>query len=202
MSDLSTAHDKIQLRRDLRSRRRALSPFQKTQAVHQALEHMKTAKLWQMGRRWAFYLPFGAEFDCRPLVAAATARRKRVYFPLVRKGASRRMVFVDLNDITGWRQSGLGMLEPIAKRFVSARRLDVVCVPLLGFDRQGHRLGQGGGYYDTTFAFRRLTSTRPRLVGLAFACQEEAMLPTETWDVCLDRVVTENEVIVCRSDKK
>ena len=64
-------------------------------------------------------------------------------------------------------------------------------MPLLGFDAQGGRLGQGGGYYDSTFAFRRLRQhwKKPRLVGLAFACQQVQTLPHEAWDVRLDTVL-------------
>ena len=72
-------------------------------------------------------------------------------------------------------------------------------VPLLGFDRSGHRLGFGGGFYDTSFAFLR-TGERPReplLVGIAYAAQELAEFAPEAWDVRLDFIATERELIDC-----
>lgn len=194
-----SADQKILLRRELRRRRQALTPAQRAEAASAVVAHVRARRLWRLGRRWAFYLPFASELDCQPLMAAALAARRTIYLPVVRRGGQRRMVFVALDDVRGWRRSRLGMLEPRARRFVSARRLDVVCLPLLGFDAQGGRLGQGGGYYDATFAFRRSGVARPRLFGLAFACQQVAQLPVQPWDVRLDAVITEQGVISCVS---
>lgn len=71
--------------------------------------------------------------------------------------------------------------------------LALVLLPLLGFDRAGNRLGMGGGYYDRSFAFRREAPAPPRLVGVAYACQEVATLAPEAWDVPLDALATEEE---------
>ena len=75
--------------------------------------------------------------------------------------------------------------------------LDVVLVPLLGFDRRGHRLGFGGGYYDRSFAFLngRTDVGKPVLVGVAYSTQEIATLDEQPWDVRLDYVATERELI-------
>ncbi|MFN3971886.1 MAG: 5-formyltetrahydrofolate cyclo-ligase [Gemmobacter sp.] len=70
----------------------------------------------------------------------------------------------------------------------------VLIVPLLAFDRRGHRLGYGGGYYDRTLA--ALRATAPRLaIGFAFAAQEHPEVPTEPTDQPLDLIVTEAGVI-------
>lgn len=192
-----SAPSKSILRRELRARRRALSAEQQQAAALALVHQAERGRLWSLGHRWAFYIPFASEIDCRPLMAAAQARGKQVFIPRVLRVGTRRLVFVPLEHIRRWRRSRLGMLQPVGRRFVSARRLDVVCLPLLGFDRAGGRLGQGGGYYDATFAFRRLGSHKPRLLGLAFACQQEAQLPMEAWDVRLDAVLTEKEAIAC-----
>lgn len=71
---------------------------------------------------------------------------------------------------------------------------DVLLVPLLAFDREGHRLGYGGGYYDRTLA--KLRAQRQIIaVGLAFAAQEAPSVPHEPHDQRLDWVVTEREAI-------
>jgi 5-formyltetrahydrofolate cyclo-ligase len=71
---------------------------------------------------------------------------------------------------------------------------DLLLVPLLAFDRNGNRLGYGAGYYDMTIA--ALRAQKPVVaVGIAFAAQEVAEVPTTTRDVRLDVVLTEREVI-------
>ena len=74
------------------------------------------------------------------------------------------------------------LLEPEAMALVAA--------PLVGFDQTGHRLGMGGGWYDRSFAFRRLQPAPPWLVGAAFDEQQVDALAAESWDVPLDAVCT------------
>ena len=74
---------------------------------------------------------------------------------------------------------------------------DVILVPLLAFDRRGHRLGYGGGYYDRTIA--RLRAKRGAVaIGLAFSIQEVPAVPTSDRDVRLDLVLTERDIIDVR----
>jgi 5-formyltetrahydrofolate cyclo-ligase len=68
---------------------------------------------------------------------------------------------------------------------------EIVLAPLLAFDRQGHRLGYGAGFYDRTFAAIQAADVRPFRAGLAFACQEVAAVPVDATDVPLELVLTE-----------
>ena len=74
-----------------------------------------------------------------------------------------------------------------------ASSIDAVLVPMVGFDRKGHRLGYGAGYYDRFF---EKNPHIPR-IGMAYACQEVELIPTEPFDARMDYVVTEDEVIRC-----
>ena len=93
----------------------------------------------------------------------------------------------------------LGIAEPQVTEFLGSRWLDVVFLPLVGFDRSGVRLGSGGGFYDRALAFRQLRSVwrAPRLIGLAYAFQELASIGAAAHDVLMDAVVTEEGVIRC-----
>jgi 5-formyltetrahydrofolate cyclo-ligase len=75
-------------------------------------------------------------------------------------------------------------------------RLDLLLVPLVGFDADCNRLGMGGGFYDRTLAYltRRTHWRRPRLVGIAHECQRVERLETGPWDVPLDAVATERRL--------
>jgi 5-formyltetrahydrofolate cyclo-ligase len=72
----------------------------------------------------------------------------------------------------------------------AASMLDIVFTPLLGFDRKGHRLGQGGGYYDATFEFLKQKS-HPYLIGVAYECQQLDEIVCNEWDIDLHGVITE-----------
>ena len=98
-------------------------------------------------------------------------------------------------DMRLWREgdplypSGFGTMAPE----VTAPSVvpDLILIPLLGFDSRGTRLGYGGGYYDRTLA---ASSTRPRLIGFAFAVQQLDLIPHGPHDVPLDAVITEQGI--------
>ena len=77
--------------------------------------------------------------------------------------------------------------------------IDLVLVPLLGFDRRGNRLGAGAGYYDRSFAFlkEKPRPAQPLLVGIGYHFQELPQLTPQPWDVALDFVATDRELIEC-----
>jgi 5-formyltetrahydrofolate cyclo-ligase len=90
-----------------------------------------------------------------------------------------------------------GIREP--KPEAPAVEPDILIVPLLAFDRRGHRVGYGAGYYDLTIT--ALRARKPVVaVGIAFAIQEIETVPNTPRDACLDLVLTEKEVIVTNPD--
>ncbi len=76
------------------------------------------------------------------------------------------------------------------------RDLDLILMPLVGFDLQGNRLGMGGGFYDRSLAFLRyrLYWKRPRLLGLAYDFQQVDILTADPWDIPMQAVVTDQAV--------
>lgn len=81
-------------------------------------------------------------------------------------------------------------------QLLSGEDLDLVVVPLVGFDDTGQRLGMGAGWYDRTFAFRRSRPGKPWLVGAAFTVQRVERLPAESWDVPMDALCTERDTLL------
>lgn len=140
------------------------------------------------------------ELDTAPLIARALERGCRVFLPRIERRTG-RIQFLE-TSVDG-RQSAnhLGILEPVGTARVAARFLDLVLLPLVGFDAHGVRLGMGGGYYDRTFAFRNVHTTwrGPRLVGLAYAFQQLPSITAAAHDVHLDAVVTDKGVVRCRT---
>ena len=139
------------------------------------------------------------ELDTGPLIALARRRGCRIFLPRINRRTS-RIRFVE--SLAGGRETHnhLGILEPHGTSSTSARWLDLVLTPLVGFDHRGMRLGMGGGFYDRTFAFRNIHSSwrRPRLIGVAYAFQQLPSIEPAAHDVRLDAVVTEKGVVRCR----
>ncbi|MDC0524023.1 5-formyltetrahydrofolate cyclo-ligase [Porticoccaceae bacterium] len=77
--------------------------------------------------------------------------------------------------------------------------LDVLFMPLVGFDRQGNRIGMGGGYYDRALAFmKEQENPSLTLVGLAHSIQEVPQISSQSWDIPLHLIATEKELICAR----
>jgi 5-formyltetrahydrofolate cyclo-ligase len=91
----------------------------------------------------------------------------------------------------------IGLVAPPPERPIL--QPDLVVTPLLAFDRQGRRLGQGGGYYDRALAALRARK-RVFVLGLAYVGQETHGLPDEPHDQRLDAILTESEYIAVRED--
>lgn len=94
-------------------------------------------------------------------------------------------------------RGSFGIEEPIGGDPIPLFRHSVVLAPLVAFDSLGHRLGQGGGYYDRALG-AIAAENRPVVIGVAHSFQEIDKVPTESWDVPLDAVVTEDAIVEFR----
>ena len=144
------------------------------------------------------YAPRRREIDPTAIVQRVWGQGKRVYLPVVTTTSV--LEFGRWRPGEKLRAGPFGLHQPgTHARRVAPQHLDTVLVPLVAFDRRGNRLGHGAGYYDATFAHRRATRTRrPVLIGLAYAAQELPSIEPAAWDVPLDWVITEHEVIPAR----
>jgi 5-formyltetrahydrofolate cyclo-ligase len=186
------------LRAGLNARRRQMTPAERAHAALLVARNADRALHIQGHWRIALYAALPWELDAAPLIALAQSRGCRIYLPRIdRRRASRGMRFVEMQS--RWRHNRLGIAEPEGSASIGARWLDVVFLPLVGFDRHGVRLGTGGGFYDRTFAFRQLRRAWqvPRLVGLAYAFQQLEGITAAAHDVLMDAVVTETGIIRC-----
>jgi 5-formyltetrahydrofolate cyclo-ligase len=186
------------LRASLRAKRRAVAPAERHSSALLLAHNVDCWLRLRPGWRVALYAALAQELDTTPLIRLARARGCRLYLPRIdRHRLGRKMQFVEMSD--RHRSNRLGICEPEGWQIIGARWLDVVFLPLLGFDGRGVRLGTGGGYYDRAFAFRRWRTAwhTPRLIGLAYSFQQlEQIIPAEH-DVLLDAVVTEKGVVRC-----
>jgi 5-formyltetrahydrofolate cyclo-ligase len=186
------------LRAALAARRRSVPAAERARAALSVARHVDRELHLRSHWRIAVYAALPEELDAAPLIALARRRGCRIYLPRIdRRRASRAMQFAEMRGPL--RHNRLGIAEPQTGATLGARWLDVVFLPLVGFDERGLRLGTGGGYYDRAFAFRRWRSAWhvPRLVGLGYAFQQVERIAPAPHDVLLDAVVTDEGIIRC-----
>lgn len=184
----------------MRSQRLSLTPAQRAQAAKKlATQAHKFNHLWR-AQRIASYHAFAGEISPNQLEKNITHRRSdtALFLPRITNFRLSQMKFYASNASRNTRNA-LGIQEPVTiSQPFDPRHLDIVLVPLLAFNRKGARIGMGAGFYDRAFAFRNTTQgiKRPLLVGLAHAFQESESLMPEPWDVPLDAIITDQELIV------
>ena len=195
-SPLDQTHRR-KLRRELRARRRSLNPAQQRRAAlalaRQLLRHPQVRR----SKHIALYLPNDGEIDPGAFVRVARRMGKLCYLPVLHPVYKNRLWFFRFDETTVLVPNRFGIPEPqhhkTARR--SAQALDVVLLPLVGFDSAGGRLGMGGGFYDRTFSFKHgQRYASPYLIGLAHECQRVPSLPVASWDVPLNGVVSDRAI--------
>jgi 5-formyltetrahydrofolate cyclo-ligase len=130
--------------------------------------------------------------DTGPLAMDCRAQGKSLYLPVIRDDLSLQFaLWVEDQDLVTNR---FGIPEPgEGSPRIGAADLDIVFMPLVGWDPVGHRLGMGGGFYDRTLAGVQ----GPVRVGLAYDCQRSERIPPEPWDISMAFVVTETALYRC-----
>ncbi len=145
-----------------------------------------------MAQTVALYLPIGHEVDTSSLITQLHIAGKTVCLPVVKSG--HKLGFSRFQPGDSLQTGGYGILEPQVKEWIDITQIELMFLPLLGFDVHGTRLGYGGGYYDRALSVFTEGKSGPVLAGLAFSFQEVALLPLAAHDVPLHYIVTENGV--------
>jgi 5-formyltetrahydrofolate cyclo-ligase len=192
---VSVTLDKNQFRQRLRAARRLLSAEERERASHALSETIFKLAAFRASRRIAAYLPFDGEIDPAPIAERARRLNKEFFLPVLSHIRSDRLWFAPCPEHARMRANRFGIPEPVvpARARVRAQDLDLILLPLVGFDTDGNRLGMGAGFYDKSLAFLsyRRAWQKPKIVGLAYECQRVPHLPHEPWDVPLSGIATE-----------
>jgi 5-formyltetrahydrofolate cyclo-ligase len=189
-----------ELRQNLAERRRALTPAERIAAAQGLRRNLEQLPEYLTDARVAGYWATQGELPLNMVIPPLTNRGQQFLLPVVCKG--QKLKFVPWQSGEAVQPNRYGIPEPTDRReLFEPSQIHLVLVPLLGFDRRGQRLGYGGGYYDRSFAFLndQVRPTEPLLVGIAYAFQELPQLDEADWDVPLDFVATERELIDCHA---
>jgi 5-formyltetrahydrofolate cyclo-ligase len=173
-----TDGDRPAVRRRLRAARRAVAAGERPRAAAAIDDALNSLGLPRPHTRISAYRPMDGEIDPVIVLRRARALGCEIHYPVITSLRNRRMQFATDGVIR------------------NGHWLDLVLVPLVGFDALGNRLGMGGGFYDRHFAFlrNRRAWRRPILVGIAFDVQRVPGLTEAAHDVPLWGVVTERGI--------
>lgn len=188
--------EKSKLRQLLLMKRREITKKDRASASQLAANLFVTSSFFEKAISIGCYIAREDEFETKPIIDAIWRANKKCYLPVLpkssQKNAPLKFGLYELNQpLVNNRYQ---ILEPTDWQ-LNPNELDLVLVPLVGFDTQGHRLGMGGGYYDRTFEFLlNKKAAKPIMVGLAYENQKIELLPTDDWDVNLDACLTEKKI--------
>lgn len=178
-----------QLRQQIRKTRANLTALQQQQAEDSITQQALALIEAQNAQHIALYVSFDGEISTEKLIKTLWAQDKHVYLPVLHPFNSNHLLFLRYLPDTPMLKNKFGILEPKlnVQNVLPLDELDILFTPLVAFDKQGNRLGMGGGFYDRTLQNWQNVSFIP--VGLAHQCQQVEQLPTEAWDVPLHRIL-------------
>ena len=192
---MSESHAKTNLRREMRAALRAMSPATRAEASLLICRAAASHPAFRKAARVALFAPLLSEPDIHPLIEEAWAEGKRVVLPFMLK--RRTKPELNWHEVASWEDviargpMGLREPDPVRCPLVAPAELGCVFVPGLAFDEEGHRLGRGGGFYDS---FLGHAPTKLTCIGLFFAVQKVKRVPREAHDYALQAVITEKEL--------
>ena len=178
------------IRNSMKQIRNQLSePFQIKSSSH-ACSKIKRLNEYRYAKHIALYHAIHREISLEVIWNSAPGQGKFCYFPTMKE--DKTLLFLPATPLTPFINNRFGIAEPNIppQEACDPNQLDIIFIPLVAFDKNCHRIGMGGGYYDRTLA----EVTKPLLIGVAYEFQLVAHIPVEQWDVPLDAVVTHQHV--------
>jgi 5-formyltetrahydrofolate cyclo-ligase len=177
------------IRKTIIAKRIAQAFLQKNKNDKEITRRLKNMPLFKRARVFFTYLSNAEEVSTDALIEQFLGAKK-ILVPVVRNGI---MKICELKSFDEFRSGKFGIREPKNCVFVGdLKAIDLVIVPGIAFDKTGHRVGFGGGYFD-----RFLKKIHCTTIGLAYEFQIVDKIPAKKYDMPVDYIVTERRVIKC-----
>ena len=193
--------EKAMLRKEVLGARDLVSPEVRAKKSLAIMERLFKLDDFRPARILHIFVSFGSEVSTELIIKRSLEIGKRVVVPII-DYKSRRLTLSEIEDYDlDLRPGHWGILEPRneAVRAVDLDQLDLILIPGVAFDKAGHRLGHGAGYYDKLLAGCK---ERPLAMALAYEMQVVDDVPVMEYDVKIDGVITEERVIRAKDKVK
>lgn len=185
---------KKRIRKELVEKRKKLSKkeiFEKSKKIKEKLFEIKEFK---QASTILFYVSYGSEVYTHDMIKECISKNVKVIVPVSIK-KTRSLILSELKSWNDLETGAYGILEPKKDKIkeISLDKIDVIVVPGVGFDICGCRIGHGKGYYDNLLKIAK----KALFVGLSFEIQIVDEIPTNSYDLPVHIIVTENRLIYC-----
>ena len=189
-------HSRKVFRELIRQKRNLLRPNEQKVAERAICEQFFSLPEVLEAEHIAIYLSNDGEINTAAIISRLWTKGVNVYLPVLHPFSSGHLLFLHYLPNTPMKKNVFGISEPVLdKRLIApVTQLDILCTPLVAFDRSGNRLGMGGGFYDRTLEPWFKSKITPKPIGLAHSCQYVDELPTEEWDIPLPKVITPDRI--------
>lgn len=177
-----------------------LSPAFQRNASKKICTKIRANEQYRYAKRIALYQAVNGEINLADLWESAPLQGKSCFFPALND--DKTLSFLPATPVTPFLENRFGIAEPDVDRklALSPGQLDIVFMPLVGFDEKGTRLGMGAGYYDRTLATKDVNGVnRPLLIGVAYEFQRLSFIEAQPWDIPLPLIITEQNFYWCNS---
>lgn len=176
------------IRQSLRQKRRTINPY-KREKCFKSLAFKMQLKLKKIQNNYKIALYFASDEEINPIYIQKIFENQNIdiYFPVL---FGKALKFSKTSK--QFKKNRFGIKEPINSALLNANQMDIIFMPLVGFDQDKNRIGMGGGFYDRTLAFKKNKQkhSNPKLYGLAFDCQKVKKIKIQKWDIPMDAVIT------------
>ena len=195
---------KNKIRKDLLKQRDAITPEQKILKESAIEERLFCLDAFKQATSILLYVSFRSEVDTRRYLDDVIKLNKKLVLPAV-DSKHKKLNLYEVRDISELEPGYMGILEPraIDGMSVTLKDIDLVIIPGTGFDRNGNRLGYGGGYYDKLLSYesKQLSGVDKHITTIALAFEEQVGddIPAEPHDINVDMIVTDKRLIKCLS---
>lgn len=185
------------IRQLVREKRNKLSFDQQNVAANLLKEQLIKHPKIENAQHIALYLSNDGELDTTPFILWCWQNNKKVYLPVLHPFSACNLIFLQYEPTTHMSSNMFGIKEPRlnVNKVCPILQLDILCTPLVAFDKTGARLGMGGGFYDRTLAnwyenSQQNVKQRMYPIGIAHDCQLVDHVPNDYWDVPLPEIMT------------
>ncbi|GAA0443314.1 5-formyltetrahydrofolate cyclo-ligase [Lentibacillus halophilus] len=182
---------KRNMRKDAKDELKKLSDAHRMQIEKKLKQNLVSSDVWKRADRIGITVSKGMEWDTNPIIEAAWQEGKTVAVPKCYPD-ERKLTFFDFHTYDQLETVYYNLLEPNPNKTdnVNKETIDLLIVPGLLFDQGGFRIGFGGGYYD-----RFLADFPNRTLSLAADFQVVEKLPSDSYDVPVDSLITEHGML-------